>query len=262
MEDPVEHIGGAALIHVQREDDRGHPHAHDEVMLFLPVRGRVRFLAGDHTFTCDEREAFCVLDGVLHEHEALEGRVEYLVAFLGAAPFRAALTSPPDAWTFPQTLLIREAAAQLCAEASAKDVYAAASASACVTLLTTAAARGARDGSGRLDPWRPLPAEPGLARAMTYAREHHTEFPSVTELARQAAMSRRTLERAFQRTLGVSPRQYMEALRMHEARRRLMAGTESVTEIAFEVGYKDLSHFIRAYTNVYGHAPTQTIRAW
>jgi AraC-like DNA-binding protein len=257
--DPVRRRGGASVIHTQNQHDRGALHAHDEVMLFFPVRGRVRFTIpalGDAPLTCDEREALCVRDGVQHAHDALDPMVEYLVTYLDPASFGVA--SGPPAWRFVQTLLLREAAAQLCAEASAEDAHAEPMAAACVQLLTHAALRGQAPTRALSDPWRPLPADERLARAMTWARDHFKEAPSVETLAGQAGMSRRSLERAFRDQLGVSPRQHLEDLRMVEARRRLLAGAESVTEIAFDVGYKDLSHFIRAYQAAFGCSPTET----
>jgi AraC-like DNA-binding protein len=258
--DPVKQRGGASVIHTQRQQDHAPLHSHDEVMLFFPVRGRVAFTIpalGDSPLVCDEREALCVREGVAHAHQALDPMVEYLVTYLDPARLVVEPAVELPAWRFVQTLFLREAAAQLCAEAGQADAQAEAMASACVQILVIAALRGQSPARGLSDPWRPLPADARLARAMLWARERYKEAPSVDALAAQAGMSRRSLERAFREQLGLSPRQHLEDLRMAEAQRRLLAGAESVTEIAFDVGYKDLSHFIRAYQAVFGCSPTE-----
>lgn len=268
--DPVKTLGHAQLIHARRLHDKAHPHQHEEVMLFLPVQGRVRFnvTGRQGALVCDEHLGLCVLAHREHAHEALDDEVEYLVVFLDAASLddaldavggdAASLASRYGAWTFTQTLLLREVAAQLCAEAAQADGASALVARSSLSLLAVGAARALMiEPSLPLDPWRPLPVDERLARAMLYARAHYKEFPSVDALAQAAAMSRRALERAFRQALDVSPRQYLEVLRLHEANRMLKATTRSVTEIAFEVGYKDLSHFIKAYMASFGQSPTQ-----
>lgn len=260
--DPIQQRGGASVIHTQRPQDHAPLHAHDEVMLFFPVRGRVAFsipTLGAEPLICDEREALCVRQGVMHAHSALDAHVEYLVTYLDPARLMLAEDAAP-AWRFVQTLFLREAAAQLCAEAGHDDPHAEPLAAACVQILTIAALRGRSPARGLADPWRPLPADERLARAMRWAREHYKQAPSVDALAQQAGMSRRSLERAFRDQLGVSPRQHLEDLRMSEAQRRLLAGAETVTEIAFDIGYKDLSHFIRAYQSIFGCSPTEAQR--
>lgn len=257
--DPTHDVGGATLIHARRGDDHTEPHSHDAVMLFLPLRGRVYFDVGDVRLRCTPQQALCVMDGVIHAHAAEDPVVEYLVAYLSPSTFRAHArltdTAPP-AWTFAQTVLLREAAAQLCAEAERVDPQADAIAEACVQLLSAAAARGLNHDAARHSPRRPAPDDPRLARALEHARQHCCLFPSVDDLARVAGMSRRSLERAFKKHLGTSPRQALEDLRLHEAHRRITTTDDSITEIAFAVGYKDLSHFIRAFQRLYHHSPT------
>lgn len=256
-QDPVHEVGGASLIHTTRKGDAAAPHSHKEVMLFLPVRGIVLFdVIHDHTkesFACTPRDIFCVMPGVTHAHTSDTQSVEYLVVFLPATSISAPTVM---AWTFTQTLFLRECAAQLCAEASHTSHDAHDMANACTTILALAAQRGAIR-TAPDDPWRPLPEDVRIAAAMTYARAHFAHAPSIELLARAAGMSRRSLERAFKHTLGTTPRQYIEALRMHEARARLHTTQDSVTEIAFDLGYKDLSHFIRTFQSIHGQSPTE-----
>ena len=266
-QDPAARVASATIVHARRADgarDHAPEHTHPEAMLFLPVQGSVTFWAGRPRveLRCDEHLALCVQADAPHAHQARSAQVEYLVVFLPAptlaqALARAKVQAPPcGAWTLAQSALMREAAAQLCAEASARDASSEAVATACVQLLAQQAARGLLATQPLLDPWRPLPEDARLARALSYARQQFRQNPSVDELARAAAMSRRSFERACRQTLGVTPRQLVESLRLHEARQRLVGSQDSVTQIAFEVGYRDLSHFIRAFQGAFGHSPT------
>lgn len=270
--DPLQALGAAALVHTRRVDDHAPPHHHDEVMLFLPVQGRVRFLVEGvpEGIVCDEHQGVCVMAREEHAHEALDDEVEYLVVFLAEDALAEALDAANvvvpscGAWRFTQTLLLRECAAQLAAAASTLEEDGAAMmiAQACLRLLAVGAAKGLSAPAGlMIDPWRPLPEDERLARAITLARERYVEGVSVDELAAAAAMSRRALERAFKAAWELSPRQYIEALRLHQAQSLLLATSKSVTEIAFEVGYRDLSHFIRVYSAAYGQSPTRARRA-
>lgn len=260
-DDPIKRAGEAALVHARRVHDVASVHQHEEVMLFFPIRGRIVFdIEGVGALECDERHVVCVMDRVDHAHRARDESVEYLVVFLDARLLRDVIGAPVQrpAWRFTQTLFLREAAAQLCGEAGSDAPRADVMASACVQVLCVAAARGLETTRLARDPWRPLPADERVARAVEFARERAVEFPSVDVMAKEAGMSRRTLERAFSKQIGATPRRFLEEVRCFSAREMLLASEASVTEIAFEVGYKDLSHFIRAYQSVFGESPTET----
>lgn len=261
--DPVRLAAGAAIIHTQRQRDRADPHSHEELMLFLPARGRVLFTLPEHglTLPCGEHEAVCIRPGQVHAHEALEEQVEYLVAFLPPEALdhpRPLPADAPPAWRFPQSLLLREAASQLCACAHQSDPVTQAWARHCAALLALGARRGLQQRRQGQDPRHLVFSEGRLARAAAWAAQHALEAPSVEDMARAAGMSRRSLERSMKLHIQLTPRQYLEEIRLYEARDQLRAGLSSVTEVAFAVGYKDLSHFIRAFQALFGHSPTAT----
>jgi transcriptional regulator GlxA family with amidase domain len=51
--------------------------------------------------------------------------------------------------------------------------------------------------------------------------------------------------------------QYQKQLRLHAARARLLASAESVTRVAFAVGYESPSQFSREYRRQYGQPPAR-----
>lgn len=77
------------------------------------------------------------------------------------------------------------------------------------------------------------------------------------EVAAACGLSRRTLYLLF-RSNGMTPHTYIMQRRLDRARELLQAVNErrTLTEIAFELGFADLSHFSRAFSARYGMSPS------
>lgn len=61
--------------------------------------------------------------------------------------------------------------------------------------------------------------------------------------------------RIFSRVLGVTPHQYLVHCRLRHAARLLVDGTQAISDIAFEVGFGDVSNFVRAFHRAAGVSP-------
>jgi AraC-like DNA-binding protein len=61
--------------------------------------------------------------------------------------------------------------------------------------------------------------------------------------------------RIFKATLGVTPHQYLVACRLRRAARRLVLEDTAVSAIAYEVGFGDLSNFVRSFRRAAGVSP-------
>jgi AraC family transcriptional regulator len=61
--------------------------------------------------------------------------------------------------------------------------------------------------------------------------------------------------RLFARVLGVTPHQYLVRSRLRRAARLLTDEARSITDIAFEVGFGDLSNFVRTFHRAAGLSP-------
>jgi transcriptional regulator GlxA family with amidase domain len=86
----------------------------------------------------------------------------------------------------------------------------------------------------------------GIARA---AAACDAENRSVRALAKVACLSTRQLERRFERTVGVSPKQYARIRRFHRASQAALQLETSPRwgELAAECGYFDQSHMNRDF---------------
>ncbi|SED27751.1 transcriptional regulator, AraC family [Rhodobacter sp. 24-YEA-8] len=80
---------------------------------------------------------------------------------------------------------------------------------------------------------------------------------SVAELTVELGLSRRTLQNACQEVVGLSPVQYLRALRLSEARRMLQTD-RPVTEAATQFGFWHLGYFSRDYRQMFGELPSVT----
>lgn len=84
---------------------------------------------------------------------------------------------------------------------------------------------------------------------------------SLTEIASVAAMSPFHFSRSFKRTLGVSPVRYLWERRVDAAKKLIMAGGESLAQVALICGFSSQSHFTTKFRMVTGHTPTEFQRA-
>jgi AraC-like DNA-binding protein len=80
---------------------------------------------------------------------------------------------------------------------------------------------------------------------------------SVSELARMAGMGETSFRAAFTRTMGTSPRRYLEDRRIERAARALIESGLSISEISETVGYDDPFYFSRVFSRVKGMSPLQ-----
>ncbi len=98
----------------------------------------------------------------------------------------------------------------------------------------------------------------GDAQILTVQRhmEQHLSTPLLAEpLAQLAGLSLRTFMRRFQAATGYPPNGYLQALRVERARSALERGGDTVGEIAWRVGYQDLSAFSRVFKSRTGLTP-------
>lgn len=75
------------------------------------------------------------------------------------------------------------------------------------------------------------------------------------ELASLCQVSLRTLQRHFRSEYGLTVSGWLREVRLREAYGRLIGGA-TVKEVAFDLGYKQLSHFSRDFKSYFGVSPS------
>lgn len=112
--------------------------------------------------------------------------------------------------------------------------------------------------------------EPGAAsardrrRAVEAARwidAHSTEDIALESLAAAAGLSLFHFLRVFAQVLGVTPHQYLVRCRLRHAARLLADDDRPVTDVALDVGFADLSNFVRTFHRAAGASPRDFRRA-
>lgn len=97
-------------------------------------------------------------------------------------------------------------------------------------------------------------------RVETYIVALETEFwknEDMDTVARTLGLSRRRFTQLFRELAGESWQKRVSGLRMRYAADLLKSSSISIRSIAFECGYKDLSHFYRVFKQVHGMSPGQ-----
>ncbi len=98
----------------------------------------------------------------------------------------------------------------------------------------------------------------GLARVAAYVGRLDASFfkpANLAAAAEEVRLSRRQFTELFRKLTGESWSRRLLRLRLEHAARLLGAAGRSVTAVAFESGFEDLSHFHHAFRKAYGCAP-------
>ena len=96
-----------------------------------------------------------------------------------------------------------------------------------------------------------------IESAARYIREHAGEMIGIEHVARFLGVSRRTLDRRFERALGRSAHEELAAIRMERARLLLSESQETVTRIAAACGFLTAASFSRAFRRQTGCWPVE-----
>jgi DNA-binding response OmpR family regulator len=88
--------------------------------------------------------------------------------------------------------------------------------------------------------------------------EHITdeEF-GITQLCSLMAMSRSQLYRKFSSLTDLSVHQFIMTLKLQRAKKLLLTTDLNVSQVAFDTGFKNISHFSRVFTKEFGYNPSK-----
>ena len=96
----------------------------------------------------------------------------------------------------------------------------------------------------------------GLAvnRLVAWLRDH-PEVTRVDEVAREAGLSERSLQRLVEQRIGLSPKWLLQRRRLHDAVEALKSGRGTLADLAADLGYADQAHFTHDFRTVTGMTP-------
>jgi len=103
-------------------------------------------------------------------------------------------------------------------------------------------------------------SQPKLIETVSIMESNIEEPISLDELARHVGVSRRQLERLFQKHLHCVPTRYYLELRLTRARQLLLQTSISIVDVAFACGFVSAPHFSKCYRDFYGIPPREERR--
>lgn len=96
-----------------------------------------------------------------------------------------------------------------------------------------------------------------IGAAQSWIAENYTATNPVARMAEAAGLPERTFARRFRRATGYGPVEYVQALRLEEAKQMLETTAEPIDAVALAVGYADPVFFRRIFKREVGVTPAR-----
>ena len=100
-----------------------------------------------------------------------------------------------------------------------------------------------------IDPWK--------IDILDFLEKNYKEDLSMREIASYTGRSLSTFKRDFKQCSDLTPQKWLIQRRLASAHELIKKGGRKVSEVCFDVGFKNLSHFSKIYKETYGVAPTR-----
>lgn len=91
--------------------------------------------------------------------------------------------------------------------------------------------------------------------AQSWLQRHFSVANPVDEVTQRSKLAERTFKRRFSAATGLTPLDYIQRLRVEDAKRRLERTDDPVDEVSWRVGYEDAAFFRRLFKRITGMAP-------
>jgi transcriptional regulator GlxA family with amidase domain len=94
-----------------------------------------------------------------------------------------------------------------------------------------------------------------IVAAQDWLSTHFSIASAVEEMVRRSELAERTFKRRFKQATGFAPIDYVQRLRVEDAKRRLERTDAPADEISWQVGYQDAAFFRRVFKRMTGLTP-------
>ena len=221
------------------------PHCHKRGQLVYAISGVLVCTTSDTTFIVPPQRALWVPSGVMHEART-RGHVSLRTLYLDDS---VGSELPQACMIIEVSTLLRE----LIVEATRIPIeYDCDSRDGRVMTLIVDEIRASRTAPLHV----PMPRHPQLVRVCQTILKDPAQQDVLDDWAVAAGMCRRTFTRLFRNETGVTFATWRQNVRLMEAVSRLSTG-QSVTAVAFDVGYSSPSAFTAMFRRAFGVPPTQ-----
>ena len=100
-------------------------------------------------------------------------------------------------------------------------------------------------------------ADPVIAKCQDWIAERSTVDAPVASMMRLSGLPERTFKRRFRKAAGMTPLEYVHAIRLEQAKQLLETTDETLEKLAERVGYEDATFFSRLFRRKVGLTPAQ-----
>lgn len=99
-----------------------------------------------------------------------------------------------------------------------------------------------------------------LKAMLTFIHENYSNNIYLNDIAASGNVGKTKCNLIFNKYLNISPVKYLLNYRLLLSMKLLEEGDRSVTEIALDVGFSNLSYYIQAFREKYGYTPSQHVK--
>jgi len=96
-----------------------------------------------------------------------------------------------------------------------------------------------------------------MRRALDFMEEHYVDPITLSSVAKEVGLSKSRLSHIFKTQTGTSFTAYLNSIRIHWAKYYLINSQLRISEVAFKVGFGNLSHFNHIFHVATGLSPSQ-----
>ena len=111
---------------------------------------------------------------------------------------------------------------------------------------------------GTIDPliWNRIHYFEKIKKGVLYFGDHLSEPVTLAQVAAAACHEQTAFSKSFKKRIGVSFRDFAQALRIARSIELMAISDQSLTEIGFSVGFNNMTTFERAFRRCTGLAPS------
>ena len=99
--------------------------------------------------------------------------------------------------------------------------------------------------------------DPAIAAAQRWLLAHAAERDVINRCVDTLGLARRTLNRRFKESTGITPHEFVQQSRLKTSRDLLMFTNRSVEDICHEAGYDDVATFYKLFRRRFGTSPSR-----
>lgn len=96
-----------------------------------------------------------------------------------------------------------------------------------------------------------------LGPLLVHVNDHLDRKLALAEAANVVHMERTSFSKFFRRATGITYREFLRSIRIGRAAGLLLSCDASITDVAFKVGYTDVSLFGKHFKSLTGHSPRE-----